>query len=293
MRRSRHPSHVASRVSFGAGYDHVRVESRDGPAAGRRRRRHRLRAEGERPRRASFFSRRLVRGQGRVRQRVCTGVSRASTNPSWGSTLVWRRSSESVRKLQSQGAKLKLTGASFFGPLTHPPLFNGTRRARPFPIPFDSHRRRGSSPRIRGARYPRHEASGAARTRPRARSGLPMERSSTPRRSGARRAPPSPELRVRVPAQSSPSPESSTLPPRVSPRRSTSGVARRPDAPEIGGDSPRASRAEPSRACQGRTTSPASRRPSAPPTATTTSARSPRPLLRAREVRSFKSTRKG
>ena len=68
VRRSRHPSHVAARVSFGAGYDRKRVESRDGPAAGCRRRRHRLRAEGERPRWASFSSS-IVRGQGRVRQR--------------------------------------------------------------------------------------------------------------------------------------------------------------------------------------------------------------------------------
>jgi len=47
---------------------------------------------------------------------VRTGVSRASTSPSWDRTLVWRRSSECVRKMQSQGAKLKLTGASLFSP---------------------------------------------------------------------------------------------------------------------------------------------------------------------------------
>ena len=71
---------------------------------------------------------------------VRTGVSRASTSPSWDRTLVWRRSSECVRKMQSQGAKLKLTGAfSLFSSEDKQPFFNCPRtpvltRARPFPV---------------------------------------------------------------------------------------------------------------------------------------------------------------
>ena len=42
-----------------------------------------------------------------------TGFTRLSTTPVWsGPPLTWRRDAESVRKLQSQGAHLKLTGAS-------------------------------------------------------------------------------------------------------------------------------------------------------------------------------------
>ena len=45
-----------------------------------------------------------------------TGFTRLSTTPVWsGPPLTWRRDAESVRKLQSQGAHLKLTGA----PATH------------------------------------------------------------------------------------------------------------------------------------------------------------------------------
>ena len=45
-----------------------------------------------------------------------TGFTRLSTTPVWsGPPLTWRRDAESVRKLQSQGAQLKLTGA----PATH------------------------------------------------------------------------------------------------------------------------------------------------------------------------------
>ena len=41
-----------------------------------------------------------------------TGFTRLSTTPVWsGPPLTWRRDAESVRKLQSQGAHLKLTGA--------------------------------------------------------------------------------------------------------------------------------------------------------------------------------------
>jgi hypothetical protein len=40
-----------------------------------------------------------------------TGIARASSSPTWGGSLVWRRDVEQIRVLQSQGAKLKLTGA--------------------------------------------------------------------------------------------------------------------------------------------------------------------------------------
>jgi len=40
-----------------------------------------------------------------------TGIARASSSPTWGGSLVWRRDAEQIRVLQSQGAKLKLTGA--------------------------------------------------------------------------------------------------------------------------------------------------------------------------------------
>ena len=39
-----------------------------------------------------------------------TGLTRASTSPVWGGSLVWRRDAKQIRKLQSQGSKLKLTG---------------------------------------------------------------------------------------------------------------------------------------------------------------------------------------
>jgi len=39
-----------------------------------------------------------------------TGLTRASATPAWGGRLVWRRDADAIRKLQSQGAKLKLTG---------------------------------------------------------------------------------------------------------------------------------------------------------------------------------------
>ena len=39
-----------------------------------------------------------------------TGLTRASANPVWGGSLVWRRDADQIRKLQSSGAKLKLTG---------------------------------------------------------------------------------------------------------------------------------------------------------------------------------------
>lgn len=42
-----------------------------------------------------------------------TGYTRLSSTPVWNCPpLAWRRDAESIRKLQSQGAKLKLTGAS-------------------------------------------------------------------------------------------------------------------------------------------------------------------------------------
>ena len=41
-----------------------------------------------------------------------TGLTRASATPAWGGRLVWRRDADAIRKLQSQGAKLKLTGES-------------------------------------------------------------------------------------------------------------------------------------------------------------------------------------
>ena len=40
-----------------------------------------------------------------------TGLTRANTNPVWGGTLLWKRDVKQIRTLQSQGAKLKLTGA--------------------------------------------------------------------------------------------------------------------------------------------------------------------------------------
>ena len=40
-----------------------------------------------------------------------TGYTRLSSTPVWNCPpLAWRRDAESIRKLQSQGAKLKLTG---------------------------------------------------------------------------------------------------------------------------------------------------------------------------------------
>ena len=42
-----------------------------------------------------------------------TGFTRLSTTPVWsGPALSWRRSAAAVKKLQAQGAKLKLTGTS-------------------------------------------------------------------------------------------------------------------------------------------------------------------------------------
>ena len=118
MRRSRHPSHVASRVSSALGTityaSKVAMAPPQGAAGDDTAFELRVNVHDGRhfPLDASFEVRGVFDNEV-----VCTGVSRASTNPSWGSTLVWRRSSESVRKLQSQGAKLKLTGASFFCPL--------------------------------------------------------------------------------------------------------------------------------------------------------------------------------
>lgn len=55
-----------------------------------------------------------------------TGLTRANTNPVWGGSLVWRRDADQIRKLQSQGAKLKLTGPRalvFDPPLTSEKMF--------------------------------------------------------------------------------------------------------------------------------------------------------------------------
>ena len=44
-------------------------------------------------------------------EETATGLTRASSTPVWGGSLVWRRDADQIRKLQSQGAKLKLTGS--------------------------------------------------------------------------------------------------------------------------------------------------------------------------------------
>jgi hypothetical protein len=41
-----------------------------------------------------------------------TGLARAAASPAWGGALTWRRDADQVRRLQSQGAKLKLTGTT-------------------------------------------------------------------------------------------------------------------------------------------------------------------------------------
>ena len=55
-----------------------------------------------------------------------TGLTRASTNPVWGGCLVWRRDADQIRKLQSQGAKLKLTGTLRRRRAKEPPLCSKT-----------------------------------------------------------------------------------------------------------------------------------------------------------------------
>ena len=72
-----------------------------------------------------------------------TGFTRLSTTPVWsGPPLTWRRDAESVRKLQSQGAHLKLTGAPATPVSTRPiPRLSARKATTLTPDPLPSPRR--------------------------------------------------------------------------------------------------------------------------------------------------------